>query len=202
MTIEFVAWPKTSRLFRDVVVTEKIDGTNAAIQIVPTEGVTPLSGTATVNIDGTLHYVHAQSRKRLIKVGDDNFGFAAWVWDNASEIANILGPGVHFGEWWGKGVQRGYNQENKRFSLFNTSKWEELYERIDGVVLDSVPVLYSGTFSEKQIVEIMADLKEKGSVTAPGFMKPEGICIYHTQSGKVYKVTLDHNDAGKWEYQN
>ena len=31
------------------------------------------------------------------------------------------------------------------------------------------------------------------------FMNPEGICIYHTQTRGVMKVTLDHNDAGKWE---
>ncbi|MFD6361860.1 hypothetical protein ACFWFX_18710 [Streptomyces roseolus] len=32
-----------------------------------------------------------------------------------------------------------------------------------------------------------------------GFMNPEGICICHTQTRQVMKVTLDHNDAGKWE---
>lgn len=31
--IEFKAWPKIPRLFRDVIITEKIDGTNAAIHI-------------------------------------------------------------------------------------------------------------------------------------------------------------------------
>jgi hypothetical protein len=38
-----------------------------------------------------------------------------------------------------------------------------------------------------------------GFAAAPGFMNPEGICIYHTQTRSVFKVTLDHNDAGKWE---
>ena len=32
---EFVEWPKTKRLFRDIVVTEKLDGTNSAIHLTP-----------------------------------------------------------------------------------------------------------------------------------------------------------------------
>jgi hypothetical protein len=31
--IEFQGWPKTPRLFRDMIVTEKIDGTNSAVII-------------------------------------------------------------------------------------------------------------------------------------------------------------------------
>lgn len=42
-------------------------------------------------------------------------------------------------------------------------------------------------------------LKTGGSVASPYFMNPEGICVFHSQSRKVYKVTLDNNDRGKWE---
>jgi hypothetical protein len=35
---EFIAWPKTQRLFRDIIVSEKIDGTNAAIHIEELDG--------------------------------------------------------------------------------------------------------------------------------------------------------------------
>lgn len=42
-------------------------------------------------------------------------------------------------------------------------------------------------------------LQDGGSVAAPGFLDPEGVCIYHTQTRSVMKVTLDNNDAGKWE---
>lgn len=61
--IEFTPFPKIARLNRTVVVTEKIDGTNAAV------GVTE---------DGV---VYAQSRKRVITPEQDNFGFATWVRD-------------------------------------------------------------------------------------------------------------------------
>jgi hypothetical protein len=104
---EFVPWPKIHRLFRDVIITEKIDGTNAAIGI---------------SDDGE---VHAQSRKRIITPADDNYGFAKWVHANAAVLAEHLGPGLHFGEWCGLGINRGYGLPEKRFALFNAARWVE-----------------------------------------------------------------------------
>lgn len=68
--IVFQEFPKLARLNRTVYVTEKIEGTNAAI------GVTE---------DGI---VYAQSRKRLIQPGKntDNAGFAGWVKENEDEL--------------------------------------------------------------------------------------------------------------------
>ena len=40
-------------------------------------------------------------------------------------------------------------------------------------------------------------LKETGSVAAPGFMKPEGIVIFHGPSRALFKMTLDNNDGAK-----
>lgn len=65
--------------------------------------------------------------------------------------------------------------------------------------VDAVPVLYEGSFSEAQITTALQDLKTDGSYASPGFMNPEGICVYHSQTRSVFKVTLDNNDAGKWE---
>lgn len=188
----FTPWPKTARLFRDVVITEKLDGTNAAVHISPS---------------GELR---AQSRNRLISPENDNYGFATWAHANAADLAYILGPGLHFGEWWGSGIQRGYGLAGRRFSLFNTDRWTKvdgtglsMEERAAGSLLGNVvgavPVLYHGTFREAEVTAWLANLQEFGSMAAPGFMNPEGICIYHTQTKGVLKVTLDHNDAGKWE---
>ncbi|WP_030962662.1 RNA ligase family protein [Streptomyces sp. NRRL S-378] len=187
---EFTPWPKTARLFRDIVITEKIDGTNAAIHIAE---------------DGR---VAAQSRNRLITPDSDNYGFAKWVHTNADSLHQILGTGLHYGEWWGHGIQRGYGMTERRFSLFNTSRWvgqETMHGDIDPVIqlrdgsLSAVPVMYHGTFSEARVHHALMSLKLHGSHAAPGFMNPEGICIFHTQTRSVFKVTLDHNDAGKWE---
>jgi hypothetical protein len=179
----FQEWPKTTRLFRDVVITEKIDGTNAAIHVAD---------------DGR---VAAQSRRRLITPDDDNYGFARWVHENAAELAYILGPGTHFGEWWGAGIQRRYGIEGKAFSLFNTARhFENAGAEVGGVPVGPVPVLYHGTFSETAIRDALHDLSTFGSKAAPGWMTPEGICIFHTQTKQVQKVTLDNHDAGKWDH--
>lgn len=212
---EFTPWPKTARLFRDVVVTEKIDGTNAGIHIsliAPWEDSTnhPMEA-ATCGVGEDRYAVTAQSRNRLISPARDNYGFARWVHDNAADLVRILGPGLHFGEWWGRGIQRGYELEGRRFSLFNTARWYELDEKSGTSMaaraeqsdlvgqIDAVPVMFQGTFTERAVRECLTDLTMDGSWAAPGFMNPEGVCIYHTQTRSAFKVTLDNNDAGKWE---
>jgi len=174
--IEFRGWPKIARLNRDIIITEKIDGTNAAI------GVTE---------DGI---VYAQSRTRIITPENDNYGFAKWVESIADYARSTLGPGLHFGEWWGNGIQRNYGQATKRFSLFNVARWADLgTEGVIGVV----PVLYEGPYEKASITLVLANLKVHGSYAAPGFMEPEGIVIYHTAAKTMFKVTLEHDEKPK-----
>ncbi len=214
---EFVEWPKTKRLFRDIVITEKLDGTNSAIHISAGYEVAHPSlfelkpGEAIV--DGRLYRLSAQSRKRIITPGktSDNYGFAAWVYDNAADLVRILGEGLHYGEWYGKGIQRGYGLDGRRFALFNTARWfatgedglDSMSTRAETSALagqiGAVPVIYVGVFSEARINHALLSLKTHGSHAAPGFMNPEGVCIFHTQTRNVFKVTLDNQDAGKWE---
>lgn len=211
--VEFQPWPKTSRFFRDIVITEKIDGTNAAVQIVKSDNLThwkhedgtrsffdpqPLDG---VMYGGEHYVVYAQSRNKLIFPGQDNYGFAGWVQRNAAALVEHLGEGTHFGEWWGSGIQRGYGltKGEKHFSLFNTHRFENIQADSNDLVR-CVPVMWQGSMSEKQIKACLDNLQEHGSQSSPGFERPEGICIYHTASRLVQKVTLDNNDAGKWEH--
>lgn len=200
--IEFVAWPKTPRLLRDIVITEKIDGTNAAIGITPYADVDlgDPAIVATVEHDGVAWAVYAQSRTRIITPGKatDNYGFAGWVQQNAGELVELLGEGLHYGEWWGNGIQRRYDQSEKWFSLFNTARFHGFEDRTD-LNLRAVPVLYQGPHDTEAITAALTQLRDWGSVAAPGFMKPEGICVYHAASRTISKVTLDKNDAGKWE---
>lgn len=178
----FVSWGKIPRLNRDIVITEKIDGTNAAIGILD---------------DGT---VYAQSRKKIITPEQDSAGFARWVADNENAIRHLLGPGLHFGEWWGKGIQRGYGQDRKWFSLFNTKRW--IAPGIDHASMEEigiriVPVLYEGPFDQAKIDECLASLREWGSVTSVGYTDPEGIIIFHTAANHCFKVTLKDDEKPK-----
>lgn len=178
---DFRPWPKTPRLFRDVVITEKLDGTNACV-IVSEDGVD----------------VAAQSRNRIITPDADNYGFASWVHKNALALSDALGPGYHYGEWWGRGIQRGYGLNERRFSLFNVARWNTpegiaALETVDG--LYPVPTLYHGVFDQAEVNYALAMLTDFGSpATGLRFPNPEGICIFHTQSRQVYKVLLE-NDA-------
>ncbi len=193
--MDFEPFPKISRFARGAVVTEKIDGTNAQVFIrqLPDTEVMP-TDTPIVAVVGDL-LIYAGSRNRWIVPGDDNAGFALWVKEHAEELAK-LGLGAHFGEWWGAGIQRRYDLTEKRFSLFNTSRWsDERGER--PACCHVVPVLWAGQFDDFDSRKILADLASGGSVASPGFMKPEGIVIYHVAAGKHFKRTLDKDDEPK-----
>lgn len=175
---EFIAFPKITRLNKDIVVTEKLDGTNAQIFI---------------NDDSTV--LLAGSRKRWIAPGNDNFGFASWVYENREELLK-LGPGSHFGEWWGVGIQRNYGLHERRFSLFNSARWSNPETRPK--CCDVVPVIGTRNFFDTAWIKAqLLILKAHGSYAAPGFMDPEGIIIYNTANGEYYKETFDNNPKGE-----
>jgi hypothetical protein len=217
---EFRAWPKIGRLNRNVVVTEKIDGTNAAVIIsydlvpeyikerVAHEGVFDHiryeGGTIVINpADGQLVWVGCQSRKRLITPEQDNFNFAQWVFDNAVSLAMDLGDGYHFGEWWGSGIQRGYGLEKgvKKFSLFNVKKWSSVMnpDAPDFFTenLHTVPVLDIHTFSTERINSVVGMLRASGSKASPGFFPPEGVVVFHTATNDLYKVMCENDETPK-----
>lgn len=200
--IEFTAWPKTPRPFRDMTITEKIDGANSAIRIAEVDyrEVYPCSLPAKL-VDNPEwageggYAVYAQSRKRIITPDIDNFGFARWVWDNADTLVTDLGKGLHFGEWWGRGIQRDYGVPDKRFSLFNTGKWEGIDFRTPNLLV--VPVVAQHTFNTLSVARALNYLIDFGSVAAPGFMNPEGVCIFHHASRQVFKATIDNDGLPK-----
>lgn len=193
--IEFKEFEKIARLNREVIVTEKIDGTNGQIFIRPAEGSTLEHGYDTqVEIAGVAHYLRAGSRTRWVPhVGsDDNNGFGRWVYAHAHELA-ALGPGQHFGEWWGQGIQRKYGLTEKRWSLFNTFRWGETRPACCHVV----PIIVQGVGVDKLVAGALDVLRFAGSLAAPGFMKPEGVVVYHTAARMCFKVTLERDAEHK-----
>jgi hypothetical protein len=174
--MDFLEFPKMPRLAREIIITEKIDGTNGQIAF---------------DDEGRMF---VGSRSRWITPDMDNHGFARWAYANEAELRE-LGPGRHFGEWWGSGVQRGYGlaKGEKRFSLFNTSRWAN--ER--PACCDVVPVLYQGPFTTSAADEALESLRANGSVAAPGFMKPEGIVLFHIAGNFGFKRTLEKDELPK-----
>jgi len=184
-SIPFVGFPKLSRYSRGCIITEKLDGTNAQILIsFDCCPITLENGTSVPFLCG--------SRTRWITPENDNYGFAAWAYSHVDELLQ-LGPGQHFGEWWGQGIQRKYGLKEKRFSLFNTARWGETRP----ACCDVVPVLYKGTFGDDPIMECMHLLADTGSVAAQGFMDPEGIVIYHLASQTMFKKTIKNDETPK-----
>jgi hypothetical protein len=200
---EFKEFKKIPRLSREIIITEKIDGTNGVIFIDENNNI------------------FAGSRNRWLwgsiqdEIHNDNMGFAAWVKANKEELLK-LGKGYHYGEWWGKGIQRGYGLNEKRFSLFNVGRWcmwneepklisinpktkEEKYQERAPKCCHIVPILYEGIFSEEQIILALANLSIGGSIVTLDFMNPEGIVIYHKSGNYYFKKTIENDDKAKGE---
>ena len=200
---------------RECVVTEKIDGTNASVWIDDSYSIPWRANPEKASVVASVPHndpipscwiIRAGSRNRFITPGKttDNYGFAAWVRDNAEELVK-LGPGVHHGEWWGQGIKRGYGLDEKRFSLFNVGRWD--VSGSDGVpgnryapsCCHVVPVLWRGDFRTPHIFMTLDNLAISGSNAAPGFMNPEGIMIYHTAARQMFKKTFKDDEKGKGE---
>jgi hypothetical protein len=194
--IQFTAFPKMARLSREIIITEKIDGTNAQILITDDGGF------------------FTGSRTRWITPQDDNFGFSAWARNHKDELMQ-LGPGHHFGEWWGQGIQRKYGMTEKRFSLFNTLCWclhdqepqpiptgdpriVKMQKKLPACC-HLVPVLYRGEFNTLEVDRCINALKSYGSWAAPRFVDPEGIVVFHTAANIAFKKTIknDHQPKNK-----
>jgi len=194
--VDFQGFPKMARLSRDIIITEKIDGTNA--QLLITE-------------DGDLI---AGSRTKWITPQDDNYGFAGWVEGNKSELLK-LGAGRHFGEWWGNGIQRGYGllKGEKRLSLFNVGRWAlygtepkriltddpriEKYQDVLPEGISLVPELYRGIFDTQKINDVLEELKTNGSSASKGYMNPEGIIVFHVSGNVGFKKTIEKDEVPK-----
>lgn len=198
---EFRGFPKIERFTKflnsPVTLTEKIDGTNACVVIEQYErgtGTPPELIIAWDDQDDVTWGMYAQSRKRLLTLGDDNYGFALWVREHCEELKE-LGHGHHFGEWWGGGIQRNYglDKDDKRLSLFNVNRPVETLP----ACCSQVPVLDVHTYDPERIRKVALELHENGSAAAPGFPDPEGVMIWHSSMRQYFKLPFDPDPKGK-----
>lgn len=199
----FEEFPKIARLKREVVITEKLDGTNAQIAWVAldsedaynTSAVDPFClWTARGLEDGDAAMaLYVGSRNRWLTIDKDHFGFAKWALEHVDEL-RALGVGRHYGEWFGSGIQRTYGLTEKRLALFNTARWGA-HNPNTPACCSVVPILARGEGVDVEAV--FKRLGVCGSIAVPGFTQPEGIVIWHSSSRTLYKQTFDM-DGGKW----
>lgn len=196
---EFVGFPKIARYSRKMYVTEKLDGTSSQLFIDENNNI------------------YAGSRNRWITPEDDNHGFAKWVEENKENLLE-LGPGRHFGEWWGCGINRGYGLKKKRFSLFNVTRWclygeipkeipteDPRITRVQKVLPQCcglVPLIYEGEFDTRMVECCVEDLRDNGSRAAPGYMNAEGVIIYHAAGNVFFKKTINNDIRHKSQFTN
>lgn len=168
--------PRIDKLNERVIITEKIDGTNACVAF-DDAGV-----------------MWCGSRNRWLSDGKDNFGFRAWCLANEAEL-RLLGPGRHYGEWYGCGIgPHGYGLKTRHFALFNTRRWGSPGQTLPACV-EVVPTLWDGpaggTVAECVHRELQW-LASKGSQTKSGFSypRPEGVVVCLAGSDQLFKALL------------
>lgn len=214
--MHFQEFPKTPRYSRDCAITEKIDGINAHVYIEPVEDNGSIGYLSRVGITNMIetngYFFAAGTRSQYVTPENDTHGFAKWAYANADELIAGLGHGRHYGEWWGLGIRRNYGLKEKRFSLFNTMRWcahdatpisittgsgtvrsQTPLPKIVGVV----PVIWRGMFGGTAVDKSIELLRREGSVASPGFMRPEGIVIWHTAANVAFKKTLENDEQPK-----
>jgi len=181
MLPDFKKYPSIQRLSSEIcTILEKIDGTNGII-FVPDDPDKPI-------LAGSRERWLTQEDGQPAEKGKDNFGFSAWVYDRRERLRK-LGPGYHYGEFYGAGIQRKYGLGGKRWASFEY--WRDDIKIED---VDVVPVLYTGEPTDGIITETLNKLIETGSVLVPGWMKPEGIVITYKNMRSAKFKKLCEND--------
>ena len=193
---EFIEFPKIPRLSREIIITEKIDGTPTCIHVADNGEI------------------FVGSRTKWITVNDDHFGFAAWVEKNKRQLLQF-GPGLYRGEFWGSKIQRGYDcpKGERHWSLFDAERWcqpgqelqkrytldprVEVWQEYPPVCCEIVPVLYHGPFLTTMVDLAIETLRKEGSRAAPRYRNPEGVVVYHVAGGISFKKTLMDDDRPK-----
>ena len=106
-----------------------------------------------------------------------------------------------------------YGLKTKKFSLFNVIRWclpweipkqipkedpriikmQDVLPKCCGLV----PVLWRGIFNTNEVDISLDMLKKYGSKAAPGFMKPEGVVVYHIPGNVGFKKTIEKDEEPK-----
>jgi hypothetical protein len=187
--IQHLSFPKIQRLENlEVIVTEKLDGTNAVIYKETEE-------------DGTIRFKFG-SRNRWLGGHDEkgkiieNHGFFQFCSDNLEYLMK-LSDGYHYGEFIGPGINRGYFRDKKMLFLFDTRLEEAANNGLFGPDIRTVPVL-AENISLIEVMMYMKDIKDENPElmsTINEQVKMEGVMLYIPRLNQRIKVIFDkeHN---------
>ena len=180
----YPSWGKTPRLETlSMTITEKIDGTNALIEVLQVgESAADTVGEGAVMVGE--YWIRAGSRNHWLTIAQDYYGFCSFVHAHAASLVQ-LGRGRHYGEWWGRGIGRNYAQTERHFSLFNTFRPAATLPSC----VSQVPCLYKGPVDMCAVDEFIYQLEQHGSIAAPGFKPAEGVIIWFGK--EKYKCTFE-----------
>lgn len=186
-------WPRPAEFLAPFLVSEKLDGTHAAIDLTRIDkGTAVPEGAVTVTAGGDRWMLRAASRLRWLTAERDNFGFRAWVAEHAA-VLTLLGPGLHRGEWYGRGIQRGYGLTERRWALFDAERWSAPPAGVPEVV-EVVPVLarVQGPRLVEAVETASRTLAGTGSLAVFG-QRAEGLVIASALAPAVrFTVLFDH----------
>lgn len=177
MLPDFFKYPKIPRYENQLfTISEKIDGSNGL-----------------VHIDKDTGHISAGCRTRwLVNDGSkswDNQGFGQWVLDHSSEL-KALGSGYHYGEWYGKSINRNYGLPSQKFMLFHSERYEdielplcvELETIIHSDIMPDDLDMYKTYYSKVMVAN--------GSYHVPDFKQPEGLVIRNQLTNGLMKVII------------
>lgn len=181
---EFQSFNKIPRYENDsFTISEKMDGTNGVILVYMGEGGKE------VMAGSRSQWLRDDGRKSW-----DNHGFAAWVKEKESELTR-LPCGRYYGEWYGRGINRNYGLDDRRFMLFNYKHCMKL--KAEGLLPPCVEVeLVTDVDVSHEVLDSLVKkrsnhLREYGSFVVPGFMRPEGLIVRSTLKQQLHKVIID-----------
>jgi len=223
--MDFQQFKKIPRLSREIIITEKINGSNMQVFIYnlneeilfPYEEDYKIPSKEFINKytvaekNGLLMFVGSRNRWLQVGKSSDNMSCASWCKERSEELFK-LGEGRYYAEFYGKGIQSGYGLDHKRMALFNVSRWHDDEKRLISVNKETgeekyteqcpsccevVPILYQGDFDTNVINYYIDKLDREGSVAVPNFKPAEGLVVYHTAAGQYFKKTISNDEKPK-----
>lgn len=197
---EFSKYPHLENIYKvqniflepEVVVTEKIDGTNMRFGLVDNK----------FHIGTRNRLLARVSKEEPLYDGDSDFNFVKYLkelnmrnkmFDNF-ENKDI----IFYGEFYGKGIQKRIHYgEERYFRVFDIRvgedlvDWETVVKLCQQLRLSTVPVLYKG----KPDVKLFESLVTSPSVTAG----QQGVGTPHNHEGIIIKpASMHRNKHGDW----